>query len=98
MSQQDHMFVESVSKSVSLADGHYSIGLSLRNGDIAFPNNRVAEQRTINHEEYKMFMAIILDKGFAVQVSPKEKAKASQSKTVWCIYHTMGCTTLRSTS
>lgn len=60
MSQEDHMFMESVSKSVKLVDG-----------DTIFPNNRlVSEQRAINlkrklsrnnkfHEDYKMFMANI---------------------------------------
>lgn len=36
MSQEDHMLMESVSKSLKLVDGHYSIGLPLRNRDTEF--------------------------------------------------------------
>ena len=94
MSQEDHMFMERVSNSVKLVDGHYRIGLPLRNGDTEFQNNHsVAVQRALNlkrkfsknhkfHEEYKTFMANMFNKGFAVPVSPEEIAKASQIKRV----------------
>ncbi len=39
MSLEDRMFMESVSKSIKLVNGHYSIGLPLRKGDTEFPNN-----------------------------------------------------------
>ena len=99
MSQEDHMFMERVSNSVKLVDGHYRIGLPLRNGDTEFQNNRsVAVQRALNlkrkfsknhkfHEEYKTFMANMFNKGFAVPVSPEETAKASHIKRVWYIPH-----------
>ena len=48
MSQEDHMFMERVSNSVKLVDGHYRIGLPLRNGDTEFQNNHsVAVQRAL---------------------------------------------------
>lgn len=93
----------SVLKSIKLKDRHYSIGLPLSKGDTEFPNNCcVTEQRALNLkkkfsknrklcEEYKMFMAKILDKAFAVKVSPVEKAKASHSKRVWYIPHHSVC-------
>lgn len=99
MSQEDRMFMESVSTSIKLVNGHYSIGLPLRRGDAQFPNNRcVAEQRTLNlkrkfvknskfYEEYKVFMASLLDKGFAVKLTPEDKAKTSLSKRIWYIPH-----------
>ncbi|XP_034074694.1 uncharacterized protein LOC117547890 [Gymnodraco acuticeps] len=46
MSREDHKFMESVSNSVKLVDGHYSIGLPLKEKGLDFPNNRrVAEQK-----------------------------------------------------
>ena len=49
MSREDHKFMESVSNSVKLVDGHYSIGLPLKEKGLDFPNNRrVAEQRALN--------------------------------------------------
>ena len=46
MSMEDHRFMESVSKTVKLVDGHYCIGLPLKDEGLDFPNNRcVAEQR-----------------------------------------------------
>lgn len=45
MSQEDHAFMEKVSRSVKLHEGHYSIRLPLRNDEAEFPNNRrLAEQ------------------------------------------------------
>ena len=71
-------------KTAKLENGHYSIGLPLRNEKLQMPNNRcVAEQRIASlHrklkknpefcEEYKAFMDNIISKGYAVQV-PKHK-------------------------
>lgn len=45
MSKEYHRFLESVSKTVKLVDGHYSFGLPLKDEGLEFPNNRcVAEQ------------------------------------------------------
>lgn len=96
MSKEDHKFMESVSKSIKLVDGHYSIGLPLKEG-LDFPNNRcVAQQKALNlkrkflqnntfYEEYKRFMADIMDKGFALRITPEQKHK--EGKRIWYIPH-----------
>ncbi|XP_034530056.1 uncharacterized protein LOC117805434 [Notolabrus celidotus] len=49
LSREDRHFMESVSESARLVDGHYSIGLPLKQGDLKMPNNRkVAEQRALS--------------------------------------------------
>lgn len=49
MSQEDHAFMEKVSHSIQLHEGHYSIRLPLRNDKAEFPNNRcLAEQRALS--------------------------------------------------
>lgn len=99
MSMEDHRFLESVSKTVKLVDGHYCIGLPLKDGGLEFPNNQcVAEQRALNlkrkflwnskfFQEYKDFMVDILSKGFAIKMTPEQKIKTSQSKRIWYIPH-----------
>lgn len=95
MSKEDHKFMESVSKTVKLVDGHYCIGLPLREG-LDFPNNRcVAEERALNLKRkflrnskfYEGFMADILDKGFAIRMTPEQKVRTNQSKSIWYIPH-----------
>lgn len=45
MSKEEQLFMDRVSESAKLVDGHYSMGLSLTNKDVRMPNNRaVAEQ------------------------------------------------------
>ncbi len=39
MSIEDRQFMESVSQSIKLVDGHYCIDLPLKKKDVAFPNN-----------------------------------------------------------
>lgn len=56
MSKEDNQFMDLVSQSIKLidghyciTDGHYCIGLPLKNKDMVLPNNRiVAEQRAVN--------------------------------------------------
>lgn len=40
LSKDDHHFMSSVTKSVALVDGHYNIGLLLRQADVKMPNNK----------------------------------------------------------
>ncbi len=80
MSCEDKQFLQSVQKTTIFENGHYSIGLPLRNEKLQMPNNRcVAEQRITSllrkfkknpefFEEYKSFMETIIEKGYAVQV------------------------------
>ena len=99
MSQEDHAFLKKVSNSVKLNEGHYSIGLPLRNDNAEFPNNRcLADQRAISlkrkllqntpfHEEYTRFMADNLKKGFAIQITPQEMQKKTKTGKTWYIPH-----------
>ncbi|KAJ8410931.1 hypothetical protein AAFF_G00179660 [Aldrovandia affinis] len=95
MSREDP-FIERVSQSAKLVNGHYNIGLPLRKEDAEFPNNRcMAEQRALSlkrklnkspqfREDYVKFMADILDKGYAIKV---EKGSQDGSKNTWYILH-----------
>lgn len=99
MSQEDKMFMQLVSNSVKLHEGHYSIGLPLKDADVAFPNNRcLAEQRAISlkrkllrnsqfYEDYKTFMAETLRKGLAVQIPSEEEQKRTNEGRKWYIAH-----------
>lgn len=97
MSKEDQLFIDRVSKSTKLVNGHYSIGLPLKNKDVNMPNNRaVAEQRALNmkkklqrnqmfKEDYVRFMNDMINKGYAVKV-PDEDLNRSDGK-VWFIPH-----------
>ncbi|KAJ8385862.1 hypothetical protein AAFF_G00179280 [Aldrovandia affinis] len=74
MSKEDQLFMDRVSYSVKLVNGHYSIGLPLKNKAVKMPNNRaLAEQRAINikkklqrdqsfQEDYVSFMGDVINK------------------------------------
>ncbi|KAL0177328.1 hypothetical protein M9458_026222, partial [Cirrhinus mrigala] len=97
MSKEDQLFMDRVSESTKLVNGHYSIGLPLKNKDVKMPNNRaVAEQRALNlkkklqrnqtfKEDYVNFMNDVISKGYAVKV-PNEDLNRSDGK-VWFIPH-----------
>lgn len=97
MSQEDKQFMLSVEKTIKFVDGHYCIGLPLRNEEAKLPNNRcVAEQRAASLrrklqkndvflEDYKGFMESILDKGYAVEV-PQEQLNRDDDR-VWYVPH-----------
>lgn len=96
MSIEDHIFMERVTQSAKLVDGHYSIGLPLRKEEAEFPNNRcVAEQRALSlkkklrkspqfQEDYVKFMSDILEKGYAVKVGNNSQ---NGGKRTWYIPH-----------
>ncbi|KAG1936405.1 hypothetical protein F2P79_018737 [Pimephales promelas] len=97
LSREDCQFMEFVTKSAKLVDGHYSIGLPLRKKDVNMPNNRkVAEQRAMSltrrfekdatfHADYTVFMNDIISKGYAEKV-PIENLDRSDNR-VWYIPH-----------
>ncbi|XP_060753769.1 uncharacterized protein LOC132864368 [Neoarius graeffei] len=97
MSKEDQLFMDRVTTSTKLVDGHYSIGLPLKNKDVKMPNNRaMTEQRALNmkkklqrnqtfREEYVSFMNQVITKGYAVKV-PDEELNRSDGK-VWFIPH-----------
>ena len=82
-SQNDKQFIDSVTKSITYEDGHYTIGLPFKNETLSMPNNRKqAEQRlallrrrfeknsTLN-QDYKAYniMDSVLQNGYAQEVS-----------------------------
>ncbi|XDV52444.1 hypothetical protein PO909_021172 [Leuciscus waleckii] len=97
MSREDIQFLEMVSQSAKLIEGHYNIGLPLRNTVFKMPNNRkVAEQRALNlkkkfiknpqfHAEYSAFVEDWIVKDYAVKV-PNEEISHSDGK-VWYLPH-----------
>lgn len=98
MSREDHQFMDMVTESAKLVEGHYVICLPVKNRMDNMPNNRtMAEQRAQNlkrrlirdtsfHKEYTDFMNDILQKGYAVQLS-EEEMECKDGK-VWYIPHT----------
>lgn len=49
LSNKDHHFMESVTKSPTLVNQHYCIGLPLRQADVRMSNNKmVADQHVLN--------------------------------------------------
>lgn len=72
--------MQPVLKTATLENGHYSIGLPLRNVKLQMPNNHcVVEQRIASlhrkfkrnpgfFEDYKGFIDTIICKGYAIQV------------------------------
>lgn len=99
MSMEDHVFMERVSQSAKLVNGHYNIGLLLRKVNAEFPSNCcVAEQRALSLKrklskspqlclDYIKFMANILDKGYAIKVG---KGSQDNSKRTWYIPRQIG--------
>lgn len=97
MSQEDRLFMESVSSFVHLMDGHYYISLPTKKLCVQMPNNRsVVLQRTLNlqhklkrnpvfHEEYTAFMTDIVTKGYAVEVPTTQLNR--QDGRLWYIPH-----------
>ncbi len=72
MSREDLQFMEIMTNSVKLQEGHYSLRLPFRNNDVVLPNNlSVAKQRCNGlrkrlernerlHEEYTHFLSFLL--------------------------------------
>jgi hypothetical protein len=97
-SQEDKLFLEKVTKSIRVVNDHYEFCLPFRNQFPALPNNQtLALQRlkslhkklTLNpqfHEEYRQFMAILLEKGYAEEV-PMDELDRSDGKTWYLPHH-----------
>lgn len=98
MSQEDKQFLSSVEKTTIFENGHYSIGLPLRNEKPQMPNNRcVAENRVACllrkfkknpefFEDYKGFMKTIIGKGYAVQV-PTHQLNRDDQRVFYIPHH-----------
>lgn len=99
MSVEDGRFMDSVSMSVQLVDGHYSIGLPLKEVDVKFPNNRViAVQRAENlrrkfirseefYQDYVKFMNDMLERGYAEKIPEDEVHNNEDEGRTWYIPH-----------
>lgn len=97
MSSEDKQFMDSVTQSVKLINGHHSIGLPLKKKKITFPNNRaVAVQRVESlkwkllrnqefHQDYTKFMTEMLEKGYAEEIPMAEICKGGNR--IWYILH-----------
>lgn len=97
MSQEDHQFLDSVKESTQLVDGHYCIGLPLKDKEIKMPDNRsLAEQRRTSlkrkfqrnpdfYQEYNRFMTELVNKGYAIKV-PEEELQCEDGR-LWFIPH-----------
>lgn len=97
VSMEDKQFLNIVSTSATLEDGHYHLKLPFRKENVSMPNNRqVAEQRAAHllkkfrrndtfFEEYKRFMNDVITKGYAEMV-PNEQLERDDGK-IWYIPH-----------
>ncbi|KAL7880597.1 hypothetical protein SRHO_G00028510 [Serrasalmus rhombeus] len=84
MSREDIQFMRCVTETTKKINGHYCIGMPLRNKDVVMPNNKcVAEQRASSlkrkltknssfHDDYTAFVSDLLSKGYAVEVPANE--------------------------
>ncbi|KAJ8332985.1 hypothetical protein SKAU_G00418810 [Synaphobranchus kaupii] len=98
MSQEDKQFMQSVEKTTTFENGHYSIGLPLKNEKLQMPNNRcVAEQRMASlhrklkknpefFEDYQGFMDNIIGKGYAIQV-PADQLNREDNRVSYIPHH-----------
>ncbi|XP_056125219.1 uncharacterized protein LOC130103060 [Rhinichthys klamathensis goyatoka] len=97
LSVEDKRFNELVSESTKLIDGHYSIGLPVKQRHFKMPNNKtVAEQRALSlkrrlnkdpsfSNDYIAFMSKMLVNGYAERV-PTEQSTRCDGR-VWYIPH-----------
>ncbi|KAJ8404510.1 hypothetical protein AAFF_G00337770 [Aldrovandia affinis] len=98
MSQEDQQFMQSVKKTTTFENGHYSIGLPLRNHKLPMPKNRcMAEQRLASlrrkfrkdpgfYEDYKCFMDNVIEKGYAVRV-PDDQLNHADARVSYIPHH-----------
>lgn len=99
MSVEDRRFMDSVSKSAQLVDGHFSIGLPLTAVDAKFPNNRMMAVQRAEHlrrklkrneqfcQDYVKFMSDMLEKGYAEKIPEDEVHKKEDAARTWYIPH-----------
>jgi len=90
-----------VSTSMRYEDGHYQIGLPLRQKELNMPNNgKIIEQHALQllkrlqryssfYEDYAAFMDDLIVKGYTEKV-PQDELKRDEGK-VWYIQGFMEC-------
>ncbi|XP_075867858.1 leucine-rich repeat and coiled-coil domain-containing protein 1-like [Nelusetta ayraudi] len=81
MSQEDKLFMESVSASIKMVDGHYSIALPLKKKDTQFPNNRCVAETvdSVNEERIKKLEEQVYQ---LIKLTPADKTTSSSSAVV----------------
>jgi hypothetical protein len=96
-SQQDKLFLEKISSSTEMKNGHYQISLPLKHPSTKLPDNKGQALRRLKgirmkmlrdvkyHEDYKKFVAVLLEKGYAEKV-PEGEISRDDSR-VWYIPH-----------
>ncbi|XP_077978766.1 uncharacterized protein LOC144434185 [Glandiceps talaboti] len=96
-SVEDTKFMHIMMNNTNCEDGHYQVPLPFRHPDVKMPNNRsVAEQRIKHlkrrfardhqyHEDYKVFMETIINKGYAEKI-PDQELEGEDGKK-WYIPH-----------
>lgn len=97
LSKEDHRFMDFVSQSARLTNGHYCIGLPLKNEKVVMPRNgAIVEQRALNlqrrlqrnasfHADYTTFMESVIAKGHAEKVPTAEPDRLDGR--LWYIPH-----------
>lgn len=97
LSREDERFIELVSESAKLIDGHYSVGLPVRQRYLKMPNNKtVVEQRALSlkrrlnkdlsfRSDYITFMSRMLANGYAERVPSDQLARCDGR--LWYIPH-----------
>ena len=102
MSVEDKQFMEIMSNSAVLKDGHYHLRLPFRNPDVRMPNNKQVAQQRVQYllkrfkrdqsfyNEYKEFMSNVSAEGHS-KIVPWEELEPEEGK-VWyiphhCVYH-----------
>ncbi|CAC5363980.1 unnamed protein product [Mytilus coruscus] len=96
-SKEDKQFLDIVSKSASLVNGHYVIDLPFKSKDVQMPNNRKqAKQRLVAlskrftrdhdfHKQYVTFMNKVINEGYAQRVPEKDNGQNDGS--IWYLLH-----------
>lgn len=97
LSRDDMKFMEIMTESCKLENGHYTLDLPFKRKDVSLPNNQcVAKQRILGlkrrfgrderfHKEYTEFLNDVISKGYAEPV-PEHQIGRSDGK-VWYIPH-----------
>ena len=84
MSKEDHQFIDMVSQSSQLKDGHYSICLPLRNKSLNL-KKRFSKDADY-YAEYVAFMEDVVKKGFAVKIDSAE-CEPAEGRTWYLPHH-----------
>ncbi|KAK0142198.1 hypothetical protein N1851_020135 [Merluccius polli] len=84
MSKEDQLFMDRVSESAKLVNGHYSIGLPLKNNDVKMPNNRaVAEQQALNMKKKLQRNQTFKEDYINTRLNPADYASRGQRVSVF---------------